>query len=198
MEKLEKIKINYDKELKELNEELEKNYKNIDEKKKEYNELKISNDELNEEMEELNEEIEELRKESQSYSDELDKLYSPNPQKIIKTFEEINNEKKRTRTKNNCTRKRKKRLEQKTNDTELKKTTINNELTHAVHILKTKYPEKLKIFEKVKNTEFKEEDYNNFFDGIHKNTGKHYDPEGFDKDGILKDTGKHYDPEGFD
>ena len=33
MEKLEKIKINYDKELKELNEELEQNYKNIDEKK---------------------------------------------------------------------------------------------------------------------------------------------------------------------
>ena len=43
MEKLEKIKINYDKEIKELNEELEKNYKNINEKKKEYNELKISN-----------------------------------------------------------------------------------------------------------------------------------------------------------
>ena len=34
MEKLEKIKINYDKEIKELNEELEKNYKNINEKKK--------------------------------------------------------------------------------------------------------------------------------------------------------------------
>ena len=34
MEKLEKIKINYDKEIKELNKELEKNYKNINEKKR--------------------------------------------------------------------------------------------------------------------------------------------------------------------
>ena len=34
MEKLEKIKINYDKEIKELNEELEKKYKNINEKKR--------------------------------------------------------------------------------------------------------------------------------------------------------------------
>ena len=33
MEKLEKIIINYDKEIKELNEELEKNFKNINEKK---------------------------------------------------------------------------------------------------------------------------------------------------------------------
>ena len=33
MEKLEKIIINYDKETKELNEELEKNFKNINEKK---------------------------------------------------------------------------------------------------------------------------------------------------------------------
>ena len=47
MEKLEKSKINYDKEINELKEELEKNYKIINEKK-EYNELKISNDELNE------------------------------------------------------------------------------------------------------------------------------------------------------
>ena len=33
MEKLEKIKINYDKEINELKEELEENYKNINEKK---------------------------------------------------------------------------------------------------------------------------------------------------------------------
>ena len=67
------------------------------------------NDELNEKIEELNEKIEELKKELQQYSDELDKLYSSNPQKMIKTFEETNNEKKRTRTKNNGIRKRKKR-----------------------------------------------------------------------------------------
>ena len=34
MEKLEKIKINYNGEIKELKEELEKNYENINEKKK--------------------------------------------------------------------------------------------------------------------------------------------------------------------
>ena len=34
MEKLEKIKIDYDKEIKELEEELEKNYKNLNEKKR--------------------------------------------------------------------------------------------------------------------------------------------------------------------
>ena len=33
IEKLEKIKINYDKEIKELEEELEKSYKNVNEKK---------------------------------------------------------------------------------------------------------------------------------------------------------------------
>ena len=34
IEKLEKVKINYDEEIKELSEELEKSYKNINEKKK--------------------------------------------------------------------------------------------------------------------------------------------------------------------
>ena len=68
------------------------------------------NDELNEKIEELNEETEKLKKELQQYSNELDKLYSSNPQKMIKTFEEIHNEK-RTRTKNNCIR-TKKELEQ--------------------------------------------------------------------------------------
>ena len=116
----------------------------------------------------------------------------------------------------------KKELEQKINIVETSSNTINNELTHAVYILKTKYPEKLKIFEAFKNSEFNEEDYNffkdtgkhkntktrcdpNFFDkdGIHKDTGKHKntkdtsDPNGFDKDGIHKDTGKHYDPNYF-
>ena len=57
IEKLEKIKINYDKEIKESEEELEKTYKNINEKKVEYNKLKILNDELNEEIEELKKEL---------------------------------------------------------------------------------------------------------------------------------------------
>ena len=60
----------------------------------EYNKLKILNDELNEKIEELNEKIEELKKETKEYSNELDKLYNSNPQKMIKTFEEINSEKK--------------------------------------------------------------------------------------------------------
>ena len=50
MEKLEKIKINYDKEIKELEEELEKSYKNVNEKKVEYDKLMILNEELNEEI----------------------------------------------------------------------------------------------------------------------------------------------------
>ena len=62
IEKLEKSKIDYDKKIKELEEELPKNYKNINGEKKEYNELKILNDKLNEEIEELNEEIKELNK----------------------------------------------------------------------------------------------------------------------------------------
>ena len=50
---------------------------------------------------ELNEEIQELKKELGKYSNELDKLYSldnTNSQKTIKIIEEINKEKKRTRT----------------------------------------------------------------------------------------------------
>ena len=50
---------------------------------------------MNEKIEELNEEIQELEKELQQYSDELDKLYSSNSQKITKTIEEINKEKKK-------------------------------------------------------------------------------------------------------
>ena len=45
-------------------------------------------------IEELNEKIEELKKETKEYSNELDKLYNSNPQQMISTFEEINNEKK--------------------------------------------------------------------------------------------------------
>ena len=189
-------------------------------KKKEYNELKILNDklneeieELNEEKEELNEEIKELDKKLDEYSNELDKLYNSNPQKMTKTIEEINEEKKG--------------LEQKNKDIEIKKNTINNELTHAVNIFKVKYPEKLKIYEKVKNLEFKEEDY--IFDkegfdkegfdkkgfdkegfdksGINKYTNsksnfndfdKGFNEYGFDKEGFNKDTKNKYDPNGFD
>ena len=54
--------------------------------------------------------------------------------------------------------KKKKRARTRKKDIEIKKTSINKELSHAVHIMKKKYPEKLKIFEEVKNTEFKEEE----------------------------------------
>ena len=50
IEKLTKSKINYDREIKELEEELIKSYKYVNEKKEEYNKLKILNDELNEEI----------------------------------------------------------------------------------------------------------------------------------------------------
>ena len=185
-------------------------------------ELNEKIEELNEEIEELNEEIEELKKELQQYSNELDKLYSSNPQKMIKTFEEINNDKKGLEQKIIVLKKEKKELEQNIKDIEMKNT-INNEYAHAVHILKTKYPKKCEIFEKVKNSEFKEEDYNldkEVFDkegfdkegfdksGINKYTTTKYnfngfdkegfDKEGFDKEGFNKDTKNKYDPNGFD
>ena len=82
----------------------------------------------------------------------------------------------------------------------------NNELSHAVNIKKT--PEKLKIYEKIKNTEFKvepeETEKYNFdkegFDkeGLHKDTVTKYNFEGFDKEGLHKDTGTKYNFEGFD
>ena len=83
IEELEKIKINY-------NEELENKYKYANEIKKEHDNLLILNDELNEE-------IQELKKKLEEYSNELDKLYSSNDinsQKMIKTIEEINKDKK--------------------------------------------------------------------------------------------------------
>ena len=87
----------------------------------------------------------------------------------------------------------------------MKKNTINNELSPAAHIMKKKYPKKFEIFQKVKNTEFKEEpeepeeDYINFFDenGIHKFTNTKYDFNGFDKYGKHKVTEDEYDPNGF-
>ena len=68
--------------------------------------------------------------------------------------------------------------------------------------MKKKYPEKLKIFEEVKNREFKEEEpekpkkYSNYFDenGINKFTNTKYDPKGFDKEGINKEG---FDKEGL-
>ena len=86
------------------------------------------------------------------------------------------------------------------------------------YIFKKKYPEKYEIFEKVKNTVFKEEleetEKYNFdkegFDegGLHKDTGTKYnfegfdkegfDKEGFDKESLHKDTKNKYDPNDFD
>ena len=83
---------------------------------------------------------------------------------MIKTVEEL-------KQKIDIIKKEKKELEKNIKDIEINKNTMNNELAHAVRIFKIKYPEKLKIFKKIKNSEFKEEDYI-FFDkdGIHKNT----------------------------
>ena len=65
-----------------------------------------------------------------------------------------------------------------------------NLLAQAVHIMRKKYPEKLKIFEEVKNTEFKEEP---------EETEKYnFDKEGFDKEGLHKDTKNKYVPNGLD
>ena len=136
---------------------------------------------------ELNEEIGELKKELQEYSNELNKSYSSDntkSQKMIKTIEE---------------------LEQKIDIVGKSKNAINNELAHAVHIIKKNILKKLKIFEESKKLEFQEpeepeEDYFNFFDesGIHKYTNTKYDFNGFDKEGLHKDTKDTYDPNGFD
>ena len=89
--------------------------------------------------------------------------------------------------------------------------------------MRKKHPEKLKTFEEVKNTEFKEEPeepkkYYSYFDeddihiftntkydpdgfhmkGLHKDTENKYDPNGFDMKGLHKDTENKYDPDGFD
>ena len=83
---------------------------------------------------ELNEEIRELNKELQRYSNEIDKLYSSNDtnsQKMIKTIEEL-------KQKIDIVEKEKKELEQKIYIVEKDKNSINNELTHAVHIMKKK------------------------------------------------------------
>ena len=114
----------------------------------------------------------------------------------MKMIEEINKEKKELKEKLNVLEKEKKELETKMNN-------VNNQLSHAVNVKKK--PEKLKIYEKVKNTEFKveneETEKNNFdkegFDegGLHKDTGTKYNFEGFD---IHKDTKNKYDPNGFD
>ena len=133
---------------------------------------------------ELNEEIEELKKELEEYSNELDKLYSSDntkSQKMIKTIEELEQ-------KIHILEIEKKELEQKIDTIEKRKNSINNELAHAVHIIPKKYPEKLKIFEESKKSEFKESEesdknYFNFFyeSGIHKYTNIKYDFNGFDK-----------------
>ena len=81
---------------------------------------------------ELNEEVGEFKKELQEYSNELDKLYSSDntkPQKMIKTIEELEQ-------KIDIVEKEKKELEQKIDFVEKSKNSINNELAHAVHIIK--------------------------------------------------------------
>ena len=117
----------------------------------------------------LNEEIGELKKELQEYSNKLDKLYSSNDtnsQNMIKTIQEL-------KQKIDIVEKEKKELEQKIDVIEKSKNSINNELAHAVHLLKKEYPEKLKKFEESKKSEFKEEP----------EEPEKYDKYGFDKYG---------------
>ena len=55
---------------------------------------------------------------------------------MTKTIEEINKEKKGSEQKIIVLEKEKKELEHKIKDIEINKNTINNELSHAVHIMK--------------------------------------------------------------
>ena len=81
---------------------------------------------------ELNEEIGELKKQIQEYSNELDKSYSSNntkSQKMTKAIEDLEQ-------KTDILEQEKKELEQKIDIVEKSKNSINNELAHAVHIIK--------------------------------------------------------------
>ena len=94
---------------------------------------------------ELNEEIGELKKELRQYSNELDKSYSSDntkSQKLIKTIEELEQ-------KIDIVEKEKKELEQKIDIVEKSKNSINNELAHAVHIIKKIYLEKIKNIRRI-------------------------------------------------
>ena len=86
----------------------------------------------------------------------------------MKMIEEINKEKKELKEKLNVLEKEKKELETKMNN-------VNNQLSHAVNVKKN--PEKLKIYEKVKNTEFKVEN-----EETEKNN---FDKESFDEGGLM-------------
>ena len=125
---------------------------------------------------------------------------------MIKTIEEL-------QQKIDIVEKEKKELEQKIDIIKKSKNSINNELAHAVHLLK-KCPKKIKKFEESKKSEFKEEpeepeepekyDINGFDKyGKHKHTNTKYDFSGFDKYGfdrhdLHKDTKNKYDLNGFD
>ena len=85
---------------------------------------------------ELNEEIGELKKVLPEYSNELDKLYSSNDTNSQKTIEEINKEKKGLEQKIIVLEKEKKELEEEINIIEKSKNSINNELAHAIRIIK--------------------------------------------------------------
>ena len=81
-------------------------------------------------------EYNELKKELQQYSNELDKLYSSNPQKMIKTFDKINNEKKGLEQKIIVLEKEKKELEQNIKDIEIKKILLTMNLLMQYIFLK--------------------------------------------------------------
>ena len=88
------------------------------------------------------------------------------------------------------------------------KNSINNEHRRAVHKIKNLKKEKKfyeesyeELYENVENFfDFEEKKKINDFDedGIHKDTGKHYDLNGFNSYGINARTSDKYNPEGFD
>ena len=128
------------------------------------------------------------------YLDKFDNKMSVLNDKIFKINYTIKNK--------TLTSAEKDKLQNKIKDLESQKNSINNELSHAVHIRKKKFPEKFKKFEEIKKSEFKEskesdEDYFNFFDEsrIHKCIHTKYDFGGFDRNGFDING---FDRNGFD
>ena len=86
-------------------------------------------------------------------------------------------------------------MQNKINELTLRINSVNNEHLRAVDKIKILKEQKKneKLREKIKHdfTVFDE-------DGIHKDTGKHYDLNDFDSYGINVKTNDKYNPEGFD
>ena len=120
-------------------------------------------------------------KKSNDYLDIFDNKISTLNDKIPKIKDTIKNNKTLTNVEKN-------ELQYKIKELTAQRVSINNEHRRAVNKMLELKKEK-KLYEELKK------DVENFFDFTNKEIK--YDSNGFDKDGNHKDTGKNYDPNGF-